>query len=151
MILDCEANALEILNCNDKQQVFLQRLWNQFKCLVTKEISERLNIKYYYEAYDIIVNSKHIDRTLKKYELDGSKSILNYNILDSLITSLDKAELKVDDNGDRKYDDKFISDTKKMIDTAINSECKCNLSDEISKYNNKMSKLKKTVDNEVPF
>lgn len=134
VILDCEANALNALNCEDKQQIFLSHLWNQFRSMVTKEINERLNIKYYYEAYDIVVNSKQVDRMIKKYEVRGSSEILNYNMLDSLITSIDKAKGKKDDDGNNKYSEKFISDTMVMIETVINSECKYSLSGGMTKY-----------------
>lgn len=134
VVLDAEANTLEYMGCVDKKQVFLSHRWNEFRDKVTEEINSRLNIKYYYEAYDIVVNTKHIDRTIKKYEVMGSESILNYNILDSLISSLDKADLKVDMEGNRKYSDKFISDTKVMVETVINSECRYDLPNEMKKY-----------------
>lgn len=157
IILDCEANALNALNCVDKQQIFLSHLWNQFRDMVTREIKQRLNIKYYYEAYDIVVNAKQIDRTIKKYELKSSSEILNYNILDSLITSLDKAMDKTDDEGNMKYSEKFISDTKVMIETVINSDCKYSLFDGIKKYKTTKEEEKEDAHNKdhiedgIPF
>lgn len=150
VILDAEANTLEYLGCIDKKQVFLSHRWNEFRDKVTEEISNRLNIKYYYEAYDILVNAKHIDRTIKKYEVNGAESILNYNILDSLMNSLDKADSKVDIEGEKKYSDKFISDTKVMVETVINSECKYDLTNEMKKYKRKVN-VKGDICDETPF
>lgn len=152
VILDAEANALISLNCIDKQQVFLQHLWNSFCDMVTKEVSSRINIKYYYEAYDITVNTKHIDRTIKKYEMNGASEILNYNMLDSLVTSIDKASMKLDEDGKAKYSEKFISDSKVMIDTTINSECHYDLNNAIKLHrDSKKSRVDKTDDDNIPF
>lgn len=150
IILESEANALMYLNCIDKQQVFLQHLWNKFCELVTKEVSDRLNIKYYYEAYDITVNTKHVDRTIKRYEMNGASEILNYNMLDSLVTSIDKASEKVNDDGEIKYSKKFISDTKVMIETTINSSCKYDLNRAI-RLHRKNKTSNDAVDDNIPF
>lgn len=149
VILDCEANTLNRLECDDMQRVFLAHKWNEFKRIVNEEISSRLNIKYYYEAYNIIANTKQIDRKIKNYENNGSKSILNYTILESLLNSLDKTETKLDEFGNRKYDDKFIADTKTMIETTINSKCTYNLKESIIRVKSGIDDINN--DSELPF
>ena len=133
IILECEASALDVLKCDDTQRVYLSHKWNEFRSIINEEVTSRLNIKYYYEAYDIVVNTSQVDKKIKKYEKDGSKSILNCTILESLLNSIDKTEHKLDENGARKYDDKYISDMKTMIDIVINSECSYDLQDYIYK------------------
>lgn len=151
VILDCEANTLNQLGCDDMQHVFLSHKWNEFKKIVNKEISSRLNIKYYYEAYNIIVNTKQVNRKIKNYEKNGSKAMLNYTILESLFNSLDKVGTKIDEFGNRKYDDKFVADTKIMIETMIKSDCVYDLKGNILKFKNNGFVIEDIVDDDLPF
>lgn len=83
--------------------------------------------------------------------MNGATRILNYNMLDSLITSIDKASEKVNDNGQIKYSEKFISDTRVMIDTTINYECRYDLGNAIKLH--RKNKVNNSVVGEenIPF
>lgn len=162
IIMECEAKALEDVGCIDKQQVFLSHKWNEFRDKVSENISERLNIKYYYEVFRIVTNSKYIDKAIKRREAISSEEVLNYTIMESLTESMNKASRNLDENGNRKYDDKFISDNLKMIEVTINNNSTYELFDYIKKFkedskNNKADKIIKpklnnnNMDEGIPF
>lgn len=154
IIMECEAQALEEIGCVDKQQVFLSHKWNEFRDRVSENISNRLNIKYYYEVFRIVTNSKYIDKAIKKREASMCGDILNYTILESLTESIEKAATKLDENGCKKYNDKYVSDNLKMINVTINNETSCNLIELIKQHKEDIKIVKsKTndLDEGIPF
>ena len=145
LIIECEAYALNSLECKSKQEVFLSHLWNDYMKILNGRLLKLSNIKYYYEVYNIVINHEQVNKFIKYIEQEEAKKNLNSKIVTSLEKSIEKKDKEVvfRDSGTQKKLDKLIGGTKKMIHIAIEEKPTTILKDEIEEYNNKISQDKK--------
>lgn len=80
LILRIEKEVLKEMGYRDKQDVFINGLWDKYMNSVTKRLYDKANINYYYTSYEIIFNKEHILEELDYIEKLIRQSQLNQNI-----------------------------------------------------------------------
>ncbi len=144
-ILKTERNVMDILECDNKQEVIAKGLWNDFEDRVKHIIKEEYGIIYYFQSYKILFNPEHILRRqnqinnmlLNNKDRRQQKEVLNTSIIERIednAKSRQNKALKNLDSDDwfQAYDtkqlmrgsDKYIDDNKKLSETLINKKAK---------------------------
>jgi hypothetical protein len=65
-IMECEKETLEELGFENKSKVRVSNKWTVFQKETLNKLSKCTDIKYYYSAYEIIVNDKYIEQERNK-------------------------------------------------------------------------------------
>lgn len=136
-IITAERKALDILDCDDKQEVVRKGLWDQFKHIVQNDIFDSHNIYYYYDSYKIIFNHEHAENALndikgvndmiltKEEKFDRLLNV-NNNIKSKLIENGNKRHEKAKSSHDNNYRSKlsYVKNNKKLVKTLIDQNAK---------------------------
>lgn len=80
LILKTEKEVLKEMGYRDKQDIFINGLWDKYMNCVTNKLYDKANINYYYTSYEIIFNKEHILEELDYIEKLIRQSQLNQNI-----------------------------------------------------------------------
>lgn len=130
LIVACERIILEEMGFADtgKQGVLLSGQWKNYMAKVNKKLYEAGNIKYYYDVFKIICYKEGIDKVIKEYQYNNSKSVLNDLMIDKIKTSIDKKSLN------HKISDTYHNDSDKIIKTVIDGKCSVDMKEEIKNY-----------------
>jgi hypothetical protein len=143
LILRAEETILIELNCANKQEVILNKKWDEFKNKVREILLNSANILYYYDSYNIIFNQDRILNAWEKQNLllqTQEKAIeqhtLNSSVIDRIQNNIEnkhKNAIKklpnvLNTNKEDKYvrraDDNYLCDGAKLTNTLLNKDSK---------------------------
>jgi hypothetical protein len=129
-IMECEKEILEELGFETKSKVRVSNKWNTFQKKVQMKLNEYTDIKYYYSAYEIIVNEKYIEQErnklaellLEQVVRDETLNDLNYTIIEQFITN---SELRKEKGTSGKMarirnDFSYVENMKQLASLLIN-------------------------------
>jgi hypothetical protein len=140
-IIHTEREVLLEMKLESKSDAVRYGLWESFKNKVNAIILKELNIDYYYNSYKIIFNQDHIlqkyeefidDLLLSKEEREETQKILNEAIIERLNDNSSKRQNRAlketknyigiigDEKLNRRVNDNYLGDNKKLVDTLIN-------------------------------
>jgi len=156
IILHAENTILEQMKLDGKKEAFLLDKYAEFNKKVCKLLNETTNIKYYYKSYDVIFHEKVVQELEKisqwilvQEEKNNIKVTLNGIISNNIVSNAEERQNKAINKdekilGDsisniykcikkeRRSDNEYIEDNKKIVDTVINCK-KGNLKDEMTR------------------
>lgn len=138
-ILKTERIAMDILECENKQEVIRNGLWEEFENQVNSVLKDEYNIIYYYQSYKILSNPEHIQAKWMKvnYLLDtdirqNEKITVNQLVINRLednaqsrqnnaMEKLEYKNIKYNqiDRIERRTSNNYIDDNKKLNETLI--------------------------------
>jgi len=119
IILDIERSVLESLGFSNTQQAFINGMWKEYKKRVTKQVREKLNIKFHFEGYLITYNHKNIMKELAEEDIiNYRKSNINNNLLDSFKNNA------ITRNTNAKEKQNRINEHKELIELYSKEELK---------------------------
>jgi len=146
IILSAEREILDQLECKDKQEVVVKKLWNTFRKNVKTILLDKANILFYYDSYEIIYNQDNIINAIRKLDemqlnyIDKVKHryILNSGIAERINNNANNRHnnaikhLSNDNNFTeqkeetltRRSEDNYTIDNEKLVDTLIKSDNK---------------------------
>ncbi|MDM5306320.1 hypothetical protein [Peribacillus frigoritolerans] len=143
LIMQVEDEVMIELGCEDKQDIVKKEMWKYYKKEVNKVLTEKANIMYYYDSYNIIRNVGKLTRIANKVELTHEHVTLmvelNQAVQKQIITNMErrsKKSLEEVKSGvlktfhNMRTNEKYLENGTIMIDTFINPKCEC-IMDEI--------------------
>ena len=119
VILEAEREAITILKCKDKQEIFMRGKWNTFQDHIY-EILKDTNIMYYFKIFYIHTTKDFRDMLLNEVELMENQGELNAELYFSTIETAKKHNKKLNE----KYKDSnpnFESDKCAILPTYVQS------------------------------
>lgn len=126
IISRAERNALIQLKCENKADVINGKHWDSFSDMVSKEIMEKANIRFYYKSYKILFHKDLIQdkaNQMDQMELDDTARMdtefnLSYSIQDRILENARSRKYKALDQSDFKNEhrlfDDYVSDNDKL-------------------------------------
>jgi len=142
-ILYTEKEILKEMGLDNKSQVIVCGLWQDFIERVNNILLDKLNIAFYYKSYKIIFNLEHVlenidinDFKLTNFIETIEKKKLNEGIINRIennaVNRQERAKKKkekiIDKTRDERIifrsDDSYINNTNKLSDNLINSNAK---------------------------
>jgi hypothetical protein len=132
-ILECEKLILQELGFDKVSEIRNSIFWNTFKYDVKKLIQSKLDIEYYFIAYDITINEKFIlderkhllDFLLEDLKRKEYKDTLNGTIILKLLTNATKRYKTAFTSG-KKYNfrlnKKYVDDIKRLINIVVDHQ-----------------------------
>lgn len=141
-ILKTERTIIESLNCESKQDIIKNGLWNDFKNKLDKTLKDAYDILYHYQSYKILSNPEHIqakwlkeNHLLNTSEREKERVIVNNSVMERLegnaksrnfnaIKELEDAEAIFynTDKLDRRTNKGYIEDSVKLNSVLINKD-----------------------------
>ena len=144
-ILHTEREIMKKLNCENKQEIIKNGLWEQFNKQVEQIILSEFKIAFYYDSYKILFNEDHIlekheslNLLLKNNVRKEEQRLLNDGIVERLGNNVnskqDRALQKVNDKEFNKLsekkknklllrtEDNYLDNNRKLINTLIDDE-----------------------------
>ena len=126
LIMYSEKEVLDKLGYNKISEVRVSKDWKKFKDMSTKLVQEESDIQYYYMAYDIYMNRRHLERAkerlidhINSYEdrvemLDNMNGVVRKNIVNNAKRRQDNEFKKPTKYFDIRTDGKYIQNTEKL-------------------------------------
>lgn len=133
IIMDYEKQILNELGYKQVSQVRCSSNWRLFKKEVKKLLKQDTDIKYYYRAYNIVVNEKYLngerkellDLLLKETIREEYKNELNTTVYTNLINNAIKRQEKAFHSrkmGKHRGKDEYIGNISQLVNLLINNE-----------------------------
>lgn len=130
-IMEIEKEVLISLGYKDMINVRKSKDWNKFKLEVKDRLSQKTNIEYYYNAYEIIINEKFIDYEkeslvslmLSKIMRDKSKHELNNMIIDNSLNNAKNRQANFFSSPktmDIRFDANYVPNMATLADVLLN-------------------------------
>lgn len=125
-ILRIEREVMNLLGCDDKQDVVLKSLWEVFINKVEERLHNETRVNYYYKSYRVIFNQDHIEKRadelgamiLEQSERESHKDYLNTSIQDRALDNAHKRKnntsISFGVNGSCRTQDSYITDTETL-------------------------------------
>jgi hypothetical protein len=88
LIMECEKETLEELGFENKSKVRVSNKWTTFQKEVQSKLSKISEIKYYYSAYEIIINQKYIEQERNKLADLLLEQVVRDETLDNLNSTI---------------------------------------------------------------
>lgn len=90
-ILICEAKAKAELGFSTDKEIFVHGAWGAYNKLVKEKLKEaKVNINFYYKAYEITWNNNKIEEEYSKLK-QNEKYIASGNINDNMVNSINRS------------------------------------------------------------
>jgi hypothetical protein len=132
-IMACEKETLEELGFENKSKVRVSNKWVSFQKEVQNKLSKCTDIKYYYSAYEIIINDKYIEQErnklaellLEQVVRDETLSNLNSTIIEQFIHNSELRHEKGFANGKMavvRSNNNYIDNMKCLASLLINKD-----------------------------
>lgn len=129
-ILECEKETLEELGFSDKSKVRVSNKWNKFQKEVLNKLNKCTDIKYYFSAYEIIINEKYIEQErnklaellLEQVVRDETLNDLNSTIIEQFIlnSEIRKSKGKSSKMTKVRTDFSYVENMKQLASLLIN-------------------------------
>lgn len=139
IILKVEKQVLKDLGYKSVSDLIPAGKYNTYKNKVNRIIKEKLNIEYYYKAYDIVHNKEDIQEAIREMDKFIAEDNLNNMKLNALNSSKDKVL------------NKDILNKEVCIDILINKYPLADLKQILSNYVKAIKEEEKKQDKELPF
>lgn len=144
LILKVEKDALVKLGYDDMNSIRKSKDWKKFNPLVEEKLHELSDIKYYYNAYEIIINKDYIDYEknnlvsliLTKIKREEARNNLNKMIIENGNNNAHKRMINDDGNSKMskiRKEDSYQDKYKVLNNKLVNIEYK-NIIDDVVEY-----------------
>lgn len=143
LIMQVEDKVMIEIGCEDKQDIVKKEMWTYYKKEVNKILTEKANIMYYYDSYNIIRNKGKLTRIANKVELTHehveAMVELNQAVQLQILTNMERRSKKAHEEVEKgimktfhklRTNEKYLENGNIMVDTFINPNCEC-IKDEI--------------------
>lgn len=143
-ILKMERETMDLLECENKQEVIAKGLWTDFENKVNAKVNKELSIEYYFQSYKILFNPDHIlrkqdqinDMILGHKNRKEQKNFINksimYRVEDNAIARQNNAQKEIE--SDKlipwkketkllmRSSEEYIEDNKNLNDVLISNK-----------------------------